>query len=182
MAMEVGMKSTTGKASFGLQGCLETCRRCEHLVLLLSDSATDRHLFEVIGPHLRHCLDHFRSLLKGLESGTIDYEAQKGDSGMVTDPDLFLAALYRVTAELAGLEGISTTQAVDVVQAAAPDTQPVSVGSTLERELIFLSSHTIHHLAQVIEVAEGRGVSVQSDLGMAFSPSIHPNRQEIATL
>ena len=176
------MKSTTGKASLGLQGCLETCRRCEHLVRLFSDSTAGRRLFEVVGPHLGHCLDHFRSLLKGLESGTIDYDTRKGDLGMVTDPDLFLAGLYRVTAELAGLEGISTTQAVEVVQAAAPDTPPVSVGSTLERELIFLSSHTIHHLAQVIEVAEGRGISLPSNLGATFSKEAYPSRQEIATL
>ncbi len=176
------MKSATGKASLGLQGCLETCRRCEHLVRLCNDTSVDGCLFEVIGPHLRHCLDHFRSLLNGLDTGTIDYDARESDSGLETDPDLFLAALYRVTAELAGLEGISTTQAVEVVQSAAPNAAPVSVGSTLERELIFLSSHAIHHLAQVIEVAEGRGVSVQSDLGMAFSPSAHPDRREIATL
>jgi hypothetical protein len=98
------------------------------------------------------------------------------------DPDLFLAALIRITAELAGLEGISTTQAVGIVQAAAPKRPPASAGSTLERELLFLSSHTIHHLALVIEVAAGRGISVQSDLGVAFSPSAPSNNQEIATL
>ncbi len=56
------MKTTTGQASLGLQGCLETCRRCEHLVLLVSDTTADGRLFEVIGPHLGHCLDYFRSL------------------------------------------------------------------------------------------------------------------------
>ncbi len=166
----------------GLQGCLETCRRCEHLVRLCSDTTVDGRLFEAIGPHLRHCLDHFRSLLTGLDTGTIDYDARESDSGLEADPDLFLAALYEVTAELAGLEGISTTQAVEVVQSAAPDTPPVSVGSTLERELIFLSSHTIHHLALVIEVAESRGVSVPSNLGATFSTVAYPSRQEIAAL
>ncbi len=176
------MKSATGNASLGLQGCLETCRRCEHLVRLCSDTDVDGCLFDVIGPQLRHCLDHFRSLLTGLDTGTIDYDARESDSGWETDPDLFLAALFRVTAELAGLEGISTTQAVEVVQSAAPNTPPVSVGSTLERELIFLSSHTIHHLAQVIEVAEGRGVSVPFHLGVTFSKGAFPSRQEIAIL
>lgn len=32
-------------------------------------------------------------------------------------------------------------------------------------------------LAQVIEEADGRGVSVSCDLGIAFPPSIHPNRR-----
>ena len=176
------MKLTTGKASLGLQGCLEACRRCEHLVRQVIDATGDVFLFEEIGPHLAHCLDHFRSLLTGLHTGRIDYDAREVDSGLQTDPDLFLAALIRITAELAGLEGISTTQAVEVIQAAAPNRPPASAGSTLERELLFLSSHTIHHMALVIEVATSRGIKVRSDLGVAFSPLAHPDRREIATL
>ena len=176
------MVPTNGEASLGLQGCLETCRRCERLVRQLIDANDGLSLFESIGPQLAHCLDHFRSLLTGLHTGRIDYDAREVDPGLETDPDLFLAALIRITAELAGLEGISTTQAVEVIQAAAPDRSPVPAGSTLEREFSFLSSHTIHHLALVIEVAAGRGISVQSDLGVAFSPSVSSNNQEIATL
>ena len=176
------MKSTTGKASLGLQGCLEACRRCEHLVRQFIDVNGDRYLFETIGPHLAHCLDHFRSLLTGLHTGRIDYEEREIDPGLQTDPDLFLAALIRITAELAGLEGISTTQAVEVIQAAAPKRPPASAGSTLERELLFLSSHTIHHLALVIEMATSRGIKVQFDLGVAFSPSAYPKRRDIAVL
>ncbi|MEN8163066.1 MAG: hypothetical protein ABFS37_02975 [Acidobacteriota bacterium] len=174
------MKSTTGKASLGLQGCLETCRRCEHLVRLCSETTVDSCLFEAIGPHLRHCLDHFRSLLTGLDTGTIDYDARERDPGLETDPGLFLAALYEVTAELAGLGGISTTQAVEVTQTPAPERPPISVGSTLERELIFLSSHTIHHLALVIEVAEGRGVEMPPHLGLAFSTAAFLEHRETA--
>ncbi len=176
------MVPTTGEASLGLQGCLETCRRCEHLVRQFIESTADRSLFETIGPHLGHCLDHFRSLLTGLDTGKIDYDAREVDPGLETDPNLFLAALYRVTAELAGLEGISTTQAVEVIQAAAPNRPPASAGSTLERELLFLSSHAIHHLALVIEVATSRGISVQSDLGTAFSTLASSKGQEIAAL
>lgn len=174
------MNSTTVAPSLGLQGCLETCRRCEHLVRLFVDPIGDQSVFEVVGPDLRHCLDHFRSLLSGLKSGTIDYDARVTDLGLETDPHLFLADLYQVTAELAGLEGISTTQAVQILQAAAPKKARIAVGSTLERELIFLSSHTIHHLAQVIEIAGSRGVIVPSDLGLAFSTAAHPDRQEVA--
>ncbi len=176
------MVPTNEEASLGLQGCLETCRRCEHLVRLFIDATDDRRLFEAIGPHLGHCLDHFRSLLTGLDTGKIDYDSREMDPGLETDPDLFLAALFRVTAELAGLQGISTTQAVEVIQAAAPNRPPASAGSTLERELLFLSSHTIHHLALVIEVATSRGINVQSDLGAAFSRSDPPKGQEITAL
>lgn len=174
------MSQTTGDASLGLQGCLETCRRCENLVRLFVDAAGNRQLFEMIGPHMRHCLDHFRCLLAGLETGTIDYDDRERDPLLENDPDLFLAALYEITAEMAGLEGFSTTQPVEVIQAAAPKSSPVPVGSTLERELLFLSSHTIHHLALVIEIAAGRGISVPTDLGVAFSTAAFIERQEIA--
>lgn len=174
------MSQATGDASFGLQGCLETCRRCEGLVRLFVGAAGDRQLFEVIGPQMRHCLDHFRCLLTGLETGTIDYDDRERDALLENDSDLFLAALYEITAEMAGLAGFSTKQPVEVIQIAAPNSSPVPVGSTLERELLFLSSHTIHHLALAIEIAAGRGVSVPADLGVAFSTAAFLERQEVA--
>ena len=175
------MDQTAEKASKGLLGCLETCRRCENLVRLVVDSPGDHRLFEEIGPQLRHCLDYFQSLLSGLETGTIDYDTRERDPVPENDPDVFLAGLYRITAEMAGLEGLSTTQPVEVLQAAAPERLPEPVGSTLERELLFLSSHTIHHLALVVKIAAAHGVGVPADLGSGFSTPAFNTRQEIAT-
>jgi hypothetical protein len=157
------MKAAACAASVSLQGCLETCRQSERLVRLCIDVPKAQDVFRGIGPQLCHCLDHYRSLLAGLVSGTIDYDGRVMDPSMETESEIFLDALCRVTAELTGLEGISTTQAIDVVQTIAPAMQRVVAGSTLERELAFLSSHTLHHLDLVVEIAAGHGVKLASD-------------------
>lgn len=174
------MHSTTDNLSSALQGCLETCRRCERLVRLCIDESGDPNVFEAIGPHLRNCLDHYRALLSGLNTGTIDYDDRVRDLGEETDPEFFLAALFEVTAELAGLERISTMQSVQVIQSAAPNVTPIPAGSTLERELLYLSSHTICHLALAVEIASGRGVSMPSGLGIAFSTAAYLEGKESA--
>ena len=55
-----------------VQGCLEACRRCRCLVEIIGEQEASlaRRAYEVIGPHLRHCLDHFVCFLRGLDSGT----------------------------------------------------------------------------------------------------------------
>ena len=174
------MHTTTDDVSMALQGCLETCRRCEHLVRLCIADTDDPDVFLAIGPHLRHSIDHFRSLLAGLSSGMIDYDSRERDTLEETDPAHFLAGLFEVTAELAGLEGFSTTQSVLVIHSAAPSSVPIPVASTLERELLFLSSHTIHHLALAVEITSGRGIIMPPGLGIAFSTAAFLESQETA--
>lgn len=144
--------------SMGLQGCLDTCRQCEALVRAITDWDESRRLFAMVGPHLSRCLDLFRSLLTGLESGVVNYDDEHTENQTGTDPNRFLAALFEVTAELAGLEGLSTTQPVEIIQRQGPKGPPVRVGSTFERELLFLSVHTMHHVALAAEICTTRGI------------------------
>jgi hypothetical protein len=163
------MQSQSGVPSAALQGCLEVCSRCNAVVETLAITDRDGAVYRVVGPHVRHCLDHFLAFLTGLPEGRIDYDARERDPGVETDPNKALDVLDMVTVRLEGLSLSESDQAISVVQLACPDAAPSMVPSSVDRELIFLSSHTVHHLALMIEIAGAKGVKLPSRFGVAFS-------------
>jgi hypothetical protein len=151
-------------------GCLEVCGRCRTIVAGLSSAEGDGlRIYPQLGPHLRHCLDHMVTLLRGFETGTIDYDDRDRDARLETDPREFLATLTGAEEGLRQLASSDLGRPVKVLQQAAPGIAPTPVDSTLERELVFLSSHTIHHLALMLYLARTAGLDLPVELGVAFS-------------
>ena len=130
--------------------------------------ATD--VYARVGPHLRHCLDHFRCLFRALEDrGVVDYDARDRDAEMEVDPDRFVRELDAVEDRLRTLSDDELGSATEVRQAAAPGGREATSPSNVARELVFLSGHTIHHLAIVRLLCEAGGVPVSEDVTMAYS-------------
>lgn len=175
------MSRTKAKVNSVLQGCLETCRRCEVLVNLVVADSNHREVFAALGPHLRHCVDHFSCLIRGLETGVVEYDERDRRQALESDSAKLLAALHQVTAELARLEGKTAGRHLEIEQLAAPGRGVHRAPSTLERELIFLSSHTVHHLALMIEIAAVRGLKLPRELGMAFSTAAYLGNNQAAS-
>jgi uncharacterized damage-inducible protein DinB len=152
-------------------GCLEACRRCGAVVDAIVDQ--DASAFPSVGPHLRHCIDHFRLLLDGWESGSVDYDARPRDSRLETDPRAVRDALDAIAGSLAAIDPGDLVREVKVTQSAAPGRPPLASPSRLERELVFLSGHTIHHIAIMLLAARAVGVEVPSWLAIAYSTEAH---------
>lgn len=172
------MNSTEDSPNSALQGCLETCRRCEVLINLVLNHNDGPDIFQALSPHLGHCLDHFTCLIRGLETGVVDYDARDRSSAIENNASVLLNALHQITAELARLEGKMVVRPLEVIQTAAPGRGRHQVQSTLGRELVFLSSHTLHHLALLIEIAAAKGMELPRELGMAFSTSAYLSGQQ----
>lgn len=152
-------------------GCLEACRRCESVV----DAVVDQDLsaFPSVGPHLRHCVDHFRLLLDGWRSGSVDYDARSRDVRIEQDPEAVRGALAGIAESLAEIRNADLLNELTVTQSAAPGRPPRSSPSGLERELVFLSGHTIHHIAIMLLAAQAAGVEIPSRLTVAYSTEAH---------
>lgn len=156
-----------------LRGCVEACRRCQTLVEHVIGADDPMAAFGAIGPHLRHCLDHFRCLLRGLETGLVDYDARDRSVALETDPEAFRTALAGIVDRFDALGPEPGRRTLRIRQTAASGAATVTVESSLERELVFLSGHTIHHLAIMKLVAERHGVRVPDQLDYAFSTEAH---------
>jgi len=158
-----------------VEGCVESCSRClavlDHITPEVYGAASEH--IPAIGPHLRHCVDHYVCLLRGLETGIVDYDARDRDERIERDPGRFRELADGVIARLARIEPDAVQRPIRICQMAASECEPSYVASTLERELLFLSGHTIHHLAIVSLIARMRGVTIPEHFSVAYSTAAY---------
>jgi hypothetical protein len=159
------------RAPDAVEGCLESCRRCEAVIASVLDQ--DPSVYAAVGPHLRHCLDHFQLLLDGWPSGAIDYDDRARDARTERDPVVARESIRDIVRRLLAIRDHDLGREISVLQAAAPGRRTLPARSRLERELVFLSSHTIHHIAIMILSAREAGVTIPAELGVAYSTEAH---------
>lgn len=166
------------KLDLAKEGCLVALGRCRAVV----DHVTPEHYAQQvgthssIGAHIRHCLDHFTCLFRGLESGGVDYDARERTPSLETDPDVARQAIADAGARIEAL----SNGAVDFAFRCeiAPGKGRSEMASTLIRELAFLSSHTIHHVALMAVVANLAGIDTPEGIGLAYSTQTYLESQE----
>ncbi len=124
-----------------------------------------------IGAHVRHVVDHYRSLLAGLGGDRpVDYESRARDPALEQDPAQACAALAEIERVLAGLGRSPPPHPL----AYATETWPRGQAPTsLVRELEFLLSHTVHHCALVAVMCRLQGHATAPGFGVAPSTLRH---------
>lgn len=153
-----------------VEGCIDSCRRTIMLVEDLAARSYFRGRKEsTLGEHLRHCLDHFECFLKGLAGGSVDYDARQPKPELATNPKRLRLRFLEVIEALGKLDPHCFSQSLEVRSSACKGSGPVQLQSTVSRELVFLSSHTIHHLEIARLVAEIDGFKIDPDIALAFS-------------
>ncbi|MGM0784040.1 MAG: DinB family protein [Pseudomonadota bacterium] len=152
------------------QALSQLCELVAHLDAddyALPAGADGRH---TLGKHVRHIIDHYEALLAGRAVGNVlDYERRRREADLEGSPRL---AARRIEAIMARLTEFADTDADQAWSLRYPvDTQLLDLGMTtsLGRELAFLTSHTIHHMAIIGLLAEQRG----HELPEAFG--VHPS-------
>lgn len=154
-----------------VEGALIALSRCRDLVL---EVGWEGYILRPqgqssIGEHTRHIVDHYASVLAGVQSGIVNYESRDRGGRLEQDFELCLATLDGIAKELSEIRAEILNRRVEVVQIATLDREPCVFASSLDRELAFLSGHTIHHLSTMLLVARLAGIEVPCELGMAFS-------------
>jgi uncharacterized damage-inducible protein DinB len=143
-------------------------------------AAMDDHIYtndrllpgtDSIGAHTRHCLEFYQCFLTGLEAGMIDYDQRKRDI-RVQQERLFAAEQLKATIEqLARLaeRDIQKHLLVKTDQRNESDDDIIWSRSSLQRELQFLLSHTIHHYAIIAMLLRLQGCEPGEEFGVAPS-------------
>lgn len=166
---------TSEPAHSALRGCFDACDRCERVLDAISPELYANALpgRYPVGSHLRHMIEHFQCFLHGVDDGLVDYDARQRDEELERNTDKFREALDEVRRGLDRLARGSLTRPIRVRQIASLDSDPTDFDSTLARELAFLSSHTIHHLALVVHLCRENGVDLPEEISLAFSTAAH---------
>lgn len=126
-----------------------------------------------IGGHIRHILEHYVCLRQSqslAEKSAVNYDARARDLRLETD----LAFTHAYTLELSDwLSSLESDSPLNVFCSTncGQDTKPVS--STLKRELVFLHSHTTHHMAIIRLLMMEFNFVLPSEFGKASSTLKH---------
>lgn len=151
-------------------------RQAQELVEQLQHRADPSFEYgRAVGPHLRHIMEHYTALLQALAQAdpVVHYDARGRDMRVQNEPAAALTMLRDVLARWSDLaRERSTPHALSqtlgtCLQAGAVGEHSVSVPSTLGRELLFLSSHTVHHFALLVPYCRAAGVEPGPDFGKA---------------
>lgn len=158
-----------------VRGCVETWEQCRTLLLALDDEAYRRAACSTssVGAHTRHCIDHYTSLLEGLDRGVVDYDRRERSPLLESDREAALEAIGDIMERLAAMDFSQLSTPLAVVATCCSGGARVTTTSSLSRELLFVSSHVTHHLALMKLLAGDAACSVAEDVGVAFSTLVH---------
>jgi uncharacterized damage-inducible protein DinB len=134
-----------------------------------------------IGGHYRHCLDHFESLLRGLDASEVNYDHRDRDPRIENDREFALAETRRILRACQSIPApfldclVNVRSQVNYAAGQAP-----LIGSTVGRELMYAVAHAIHHYALIAVMSGLLGVPVPEGFGIAPSTLKYQGEQQKA--
>ncbi|MCL7942613.1 DinB family protein [Marinobacter sp. ATCH36] len=134
----------------------------------------------VIGKHVRHIIDHYMALLKavnGRSAGPLDYEKRQREESLEQDNHAACNRLLAINNSLARLADVP--QNTSLTMEHLSDDQRRTVATSIDRELVFLASHTVHHMAIIAMLAEQGGVEVSDGFGVHPSTLRHQQKLQM---
>jgi hypothetical protein len=134
-----------------------------------------------VGSHLRHILEFYECFLNGIERLRIDYDARRRDESIERSR---FAASERIRQVIRRLEHdsrlLQETAVLVRMEDAAETAGDPWLASSIGRELLALSSHTIHHFALIALTLHAHRVAVDPDFGMSPSTIRFKSAQVVA--
>lgn len=126
------------------------------------------HFAGSAGAHMRHILDHYLALEHGWQQGYVDYNKRNRFSDIESDPSLALAKWQHIEHWLEQVCCTELERPLDVVcETSLSHQEFVTTRSTLARELVFVSSHAIHHFSLIGVISSLQGNSIEANFGVA---------------
>ena len=130
-----------------------------------------------IGAHFRHVVEHYRCFFKQMPDGVFCYDERDREQILECDAEYMVEAINKVISQFADVSDPAFDQTYTLM-----DEQSLGpVETTLQRELLFLQSHTIHHYAIIAAMTRSFGNQPQEDFGVAIATRNHQKCSESAT-
>jgi hypothetical protein len=129
----------------------------------------------LVGPHLRHVLEHHEALLWPALPGLVRYDDRPRDAQVEREPALAVRRLARVEALLRQPHRLPSLDAALAVElrVGLQGERNASLASSFGRELAMVGSHAVHHLALVVEHCQTYAIPLPADAGRAPATVAH---------
>lgn len=170
-----GLEDQNSK-SLLIGGCINCIEQCDQILTIVSqENFTDgSNGSSSIGAHTRHILDRFHCFFAGLGDASIDYDARKRDPEIEQNLQAATFAVASIARRITQLrESPFGNELISVRESVLPSSPAVDISSTVERELMGLITHSIHHLAIIALLAKSFGHQMDSDFGKAPSTIVY---------
>lgn len=131
-------------------------------------AVTQPHFSGSAGAHMRHVIDHYLALKNGLNKGFIDYNKRNRFSDVESSPAIAISLWQEIEQWLQSLDLARLEESVKVQSEVSSQREySVCASSSLARELVFVSSHAIHHFSLLAIMSSLQGASVPQNFGVA---------------
>ena len=136
----------------------------------------------VVGKHVRHIIDHYQSFLGALNGpvpALLDYEQRAREEALETDPRVARERLGEIGDALGRLTDLQLK--TPLVFQYQTGTESLRATTSMGRDLAFLASHTVHHMAIIGLLVERQGESVAPEFGVHPSTLRYWREQRVAS-
>lgn len=165
-----------------LEGQLETVQQARQFLLDMTSESYQAvikpHFASSAGAHMRHILDHYSALKDGLACGLVNYNKRNRHSDAESCPNIALQMWQEIELWLKDVSQLDADLVIDIVcETSINETKNNQTKSTLARELVFVSSHAIHHFSLLAVINSLLGNIDESDFGIAPSTASYRRQQ-----
>jgi hypothetical protein len=165
-----------------LEGQIETVQQAKEFLLDLTAEnyqvVIKPHFVSSAGTHMRHILDHYLALKDGLDQGLINYNKRNRYSSVECCPQTALLEWQNVEQWLKDVSQLDADMPLTVAcETSINKTQNTQTTSTLARELVFVSSHAIHHFSLLAVMNSLLGSKGKGNFGIAPSTATYIRQQ-----
>ena len=121
-----------------------------------------------VGQHTRHVIEHYNNFLEPTADGKLSYDNRRRRRKLAQDRALTIETLTRTICRLR-LPDYRESPKTLLSICTDPELPSLTVDTSIGRELMFLHSHTLHHMAVIQLLAEMQGVRNNKDFASAPS-------------
>jgi hypothetical protein len=153
------------------------------LALAAAHEAPDAPAFAGhVGPHLRHVIEHYESLLGATGGNQVDYDRRERDPALERSPALARQRIRAIQQRLGQwpAEQLAAPLGVRGNIGLAGECS-CAAASSFGRELLFVASHAVHHFALLQAHCRQHGIPIGADFGKAPATVAHERARAAST-
>jgi len=120
------------------------------------------------GAHIRHIIDHYLAIIVGIEKNLINYDIRSRGSQIETSPEAAIKEIDEISHWIKQLSDDKLYKAVTLTTEISITNKNVQIVQTsIARELIFASSHAVHHFAMITQISIAQKKALPVSFGLA---------------
>jgi uncharacterized damage-inducible protein DinB len=155
-----------------IRAIVENLERGIQLLNSITDSeysnATVPPYFSSIGCNIRHVLDAFTSIIKGFESGHVDFSDRKRNTICEAQTEEGIRYIKETIQQLNDFKNEDFTKIISVTDNLGNG--DITINYTLENALAYAHSHAIHHFASIGFLVNQLAIELQ-DADFGYNPT-----------